>query len=319
MEYRRLGRSGLKVSAIALGSWQTYGGSVGEEQAAKCIEHAYELGVNYFDTANNYNGGRAEEIVGRTLKNYPRESYVVATKGFHPKGEGPNERGLSRKYIMEQVNRSLQRLQMDYVDIFFCHKFDDETPLDESLRAIDDLVAQGKILYPGVSKWSVEEMELALAISRELYLDPIIADQPLYNMLEREIEREVMPFCREKGMGIVVFSPLAQGLLTGKYSSLSDFPLNSRAAQESARKHMNRLLKEANIRTVQALKPLAEEKQCSLSQLALAWVLKHNEISSAIIGASRPEQVEENVRALEITLTDVEMNRIRVILEHEKS
>jgi aryl-alcohol dehydrogenase-like predicted oxidoreductase len=218
LEYRRLGGSGLKVSEIALGSWLTYGGSVAEERARECIRRAYELGINFFDTANVYARGAAEEIVGRALKGFARESYVLATKVYFPMGEGPNDRGLSRKHIMEQCHASLRRLGVDYVDLYQCHRYDTETPLEETLRALDDLVRQGKVLYVGVSEWSAGQISEALRIADEMGFDRIVSNQPCYNMIQRHIERRVMPLCEVEGVGQVVFSPLAQGVLTGKLS-----------------------------------------------------------------------------------------------------
>lgn len=211
MKYRRLGRSGLKVSEISLGSWLTYGGYVERENAVNSIKTAYDLGINFFDTANVYEKGAAEELVGKALKAYPRESYVLATKAFWPMGEGPNDRGLSRKHITEQANASLKRLGHDYVDIFYCHRHDPETPLEETLRAIDDLVRQGKVLYVGVSEWQASQIAEAIGVADRYLLDRIVVNQPIYNMFERYIEKEVMPLSERVGIGQVVFSPLAQG------------------------------------------------------------------------------------------------------------
>ncbi|KHF33230.1 L-glyceraldehyde 3-phosphate reductase [Paenibacillus sp. P1XP2] len=224
MKYRRLGGSGLKVSEISLGSWLTYGGYVERENAVNSIKTAYDLGINFFDTANVYEKGAAEELVGEALKAYPRESYVLATKAFWPMGDGPNDRGLSRKHITEQVHASLKRLKHDYVDIFYCHRHDPETPLEETLRAIDDLIRQGKVLYAGVSEWQASQIAEALGVADRYLLDRIVVNQPQYNMFHRYIEKEIMPLCERSGIGQVVFSPLAQGLLTGKYTSASDIP-----------------------------------------------------------------------------------------------
>lgn len=231
MKYRRLGGSGLKVSEISLGSWLTYGGYVERENAEKSIRTAYDLGINFFDTANVYERGAAEELVGKVLKDYPRESYVLATKVFGQMGDGPNDKGLSRKHIVEQANASLKRLGHDYVDIYYCHRHDPETPLEETLRALDDLVRQGKILYIGVSEWQASQIAEALGVADRYLLDRIVVNQPIYNMFERYIEKEVMPLSERHGIGQVVFSPLAQGLLTGKYNSTSDIPSDSRASK----------------------------------------------------------------------------------------
>src|SRR3712207_4323660 len=217
MEYRRLGGSGVKVSEISLGSWLTYGGSVAEEQARACINRAYELGINFFDTANVYMRGVAEEIVGRALKGFERDSYFLATKVYFPMGEWPNDRGLSRKHITEQCHASLKRLGVDYVDLYQCHRYDEDTPLEETLRTLDDLVRQGKVLYVGVSEWTAEQIADALRLAKEMNLDRLVSNQPRYNMIQRQIEAEIIPLCEREGVGQVVFSPLAQGVLTGKY------------------------------------------------------------------------------------------------------
>lgn len=231
MQYRRLGASGLKVSEISLGSWLTYGGYVERQNAVQAIESAYELGVNFFDTANVYERGEAEKVVGETLKAYPRESYVLATKVFGAMGDGPNDRGLSRKHVTEQCHASLKRLGHDYIDLYYCHRFDDQTPMEETLRALDDLLRQGKILYVGVSMWTAAQMAEALAIADRYLLDRIVVNQPVYNLFDRHIEKEIIPFGERNGIGQVVYSPLAQGLLTGKYSSASAFPEDSRASK----------------------------------------------------------------------------------------
>lgn len=314
MQYRRLGRSGVRVSTIALGSWLTYGNSVAEEAAVACIHRAYELGVNFFDTANVYNRGAAEEVVGRGLKDFPRDSYVLATKVYFPMGEGPNDRGLSRKHIMEQCHASLRRLGTDYIDIYQCHRYDPETPLEEVLRAFDDLVTQGKVLYAGVSEWSATQIADAVYTARELNLDRIVSNQPIYNMLQRYIERDVLSVCEREGIGQVVFSPLSQGILTGKYKPGRQPESGSRATDPRANMFMQSLMSEETLTAVQNLQTLAQQGGYSLSQMALAWVLRKQIISSAIIGATRPEQVEENVKASEITLTEEVLCQIDEIL-----
>lgn len=311
MKFRKLGNSGLKVSEISLGSWLTYGGYVERENAVNSIRKAYELGINFFDTANVYERGEAEKVVGATLKDYPRESYVLATKVFWPMGDGPNDRGLSRKHIMEQCHASLKRLGMDYVDIYYCHRYDPDTPLEETLRALDDLVTQGKVLYVGVSEWSATQMAQALALADKYLLDRIIVNQPIYNMLNRYIEKEVIPFGEQNGISQVVFSPLAQGLLTGKYKSASDIPQDSRAAKLE---NMRKGITEEKIAIVNRLESVAGEVGCSLSQLALAWILRQPNVASALVGASRPEQVEQNVKALDVELSDDVLERIEGIL-----
>ncbi|QAY65284.1 aldo/keto reductase family protein [Paenibacillus protaetiae] len=312
MKYRRLGASGIKVSEISLGSWLTYGGYVERENAVNAIKTAYDLGINFFDTANVYEKGAAEELVGKTLKAYPRESYVLATKAFWPMGDGPNDRGLSRKHIIEQANASLKRLGHDYVDIFYCHRYDKETRLEETLRAIDDLVRQGKVLYVGVSEWQASQIAEGLGVADRYLLDRIVVNQPIYNMFERYIEKEVMPLSERNGIGQVVFSPLAQGLLTGKYSSVNDIPQDSRAAKLD---WMRKGITEEKIAKVQQLEKVAAELEISVGNLALAWILRNDNVASALVGASRPEQVTENAKASGIELSEDVLNRIEEILK----
>ncbi|CAH1208052.1 L-glyceraldehyde 3-phosphate reductase [Paenibacillus plantiphilus] len=311
MNFRRLGGSGLKVSDISLGSWLTYGGYVERENAVKAIQTAYGLGINFFDTANVYEKGAAEILLGETIKAFPRESYVLATKAFWPMGEGPNDRGLSRKHVIEQCNASLKRLGVDYVDIFYCHRHDPETPLYETLRAIDDLVRQGKALYVGVSEWTAAQMAEGLAAADRYLLDRIVVNQPVYNMFERYIEKEVIPFSERNGIGQVVFSPLAQGLLTGKYKSVDNLPEGSRAAKLD---WMRKGVTEEKIAKVHALSQIAEELDISVGTLALAWILRQPNVASALVGASRPEQVIENVKASGVVLEQAVLDRIELIL-----
>jgi voltage-dependent potassium channel beta subunit len=313
LKYRRLGHSGLKVSEIGLGSWLTYGSATAEETAQACIHKAYELGINFFDTSNSYAG--AEKVMGNALKSYPRSSYVLATKLFFPQGSGPNDRGLSRKHIMEQCEASLKRLGTDYIDLYQCHRFDSDTPMEETLRALDDLKVQGKILYSGVSEWSASQIAEATSISNRLHLRPVISNQPIYNMFERYIEKEnVISQCEQDGVGLVVFSPLAQGVLTGKYKPGQEIPQNSRAANEQTNGVINSYLREDVLKCVAKLTEVANNMGCTLSQLALAWVLRQPVVSSAIIGSSRPSQIEENVKALEVNLTPEVVAAIDTIL-----
>ena len=312
MKYRRLGGSGLKVSEISLGSWLTYGGYVERENAVNSIKTAYDLGINFFDTANVYENGAAEELVGKVLKDYPRESYVLATKAFWPMGDGPNDRGLSRKHITEQVNASLKRLDHDYVDIFYCHRHDPETPLRETLRAIDDLIRQGKVLYAGVSEWQASEIAEALGVADRYLLDRIIVNQPIYNMFDRYIEKEIIPLSERSGIGQVVFCPLAQGLLTGKYTSITNIPQDSRAAKlEWVREGIT----DEKIAKVAQLAEIAAELEISVGNLALAWILRNDNVASALVGASRPDQITENARASGIELSEDVLNRIEEILQ----
>ncbi|MBL0388540.1 aldo/keto reductase family protein [Tumebacillus sp. ITR2] len=317
MKYRNLGRSGLKVSAISLGSWLTYGGSVEDQTAIDCIDRAYSLGINFFDTANVYRRGEAEKVVGKALAKYPRDSFVLATKGFGQMGEGPNDRGLSRKHIFEQVHASLKRLNVDYIDLWQCHRYDPETPLDETLRAIDDLVTQGKILYAGVSEWTAVQIQDALHLADKYLLDRIVSNQPVYNMLNRYIEKDILPLCEREGIGQVVFSPLAQGVLTGKYKHGQALPQGSRATDPSTSQFVERFLTESNLNKVEKLTAVASRHDCSIAQLALAWILRQPNVSSAIIGASRPDQINDNVGALRVNLSDADLTEIESILSAE--
>jgi voltage-dependent potassium channel beta subunit len=319
VNYRRIGRYGVKVSEIALGSWLTYGGSYGQEQADACVKKASDLGINYFDTADVYGAGQthpgaAEEVMAKSLKGFARSSYVLATKAFWPVGDGPNDRGLSRKHIVEQCNASLKRLNTDYVDIFYCHRYDPETPIDEVMRALDDLIHQGKILYAGVSEWSATQILDAQSTARQLNLSPIAIDQPAYSMLNRYIEKEVMPMCASEGLGIAVFSPLAEGVLTGKYKKGQELPKGSRAADPKVGHFVERYLTEENFAKVERLSTLAAENGITVAQLALAWILYHKEISSVIMGASRPEQIEENAKAIDVTLDEHTLHAIDQVL-----
>jgi len=314
MQYRHLGRAGVRVSTISLGSWLTYGGSVAEQQAIDCIHKAYDLGITFFDTANAYNRGSAEQVVGRALKDIPRESYVLATKASWPMGDGPNDRGLSRKHLMEQCHASLKRLGVDYVDLYQCHRYDVETPVEETLRALDDLVTQGKVLYAGVSEWSAAQITDAVHVARALNLDQIVSNQPIYNMLQRYIEPEIIPLSDREGIGQIVFSPLAQGVLTGKYKPGQQPEQGTRAADPESGQGMRDLMSDATLTRVQQLQGVAREAGHPLPELALAWVLRQPNVSSAIIGASRPEQVEQNAKAADVTLDDDLLVRIDDVL-----
>lgn len=312
MEYRRLGKTGLKVSEISLGSWLTYGGYVAEENAINTIHKAYDLGINFFDTANVYMRGEAEKVVAKAIKDFPRESYVLATKVFWPMGEGPNDRGLSRKHIMEQANASLKRLGVDYVDIYYCHRFDKETPVEETLRALDDLVRQGKVLYLGVSEWTAEQITEAVHIADKKLLDRIVVNQPQYSMLARKIESKVIPVSEKHGIGQVVWSPLGQGVLTGKYKKGAEAPAGSRAASDN--KSIQGLLTDANLDKVEQLKGVAAELDLSMPQLALAWILRQPNVASALVGASRPDQIVENAKASGVKLDEATLEKIEDIL-----
>ncbi|MFA9557474.1 aldo/keto reductase family protein [Evansella sp. AB-rgal1] len=314
MKYRQLGRTGLKVSEISLGSWLTYGNSVEKDQAEKTIDKAYELGINFFDTANVYARGEAEKVVGQVLQKYPRESYVLATKVFGQMGEGPNDRGLSRKHVFEQLHASLDRLGLDYIDIYYCHRYDPTTPVEETLRTIDDMLRQGKILYAGISEWSAAQIEEAIRIADKYLLDRIVVNQPVYNMLNRYIEKEIIPVSEKYGIGQVVFSPLAQGVLTGKYKKGQALPEGTRATNPDLKKFVEQFLEDNMLTKVEQLEGIANEQNVKLSQLALAWILRQPNVSSALIGASRPEQVEENALAADIELSSDVLEKIEEIL-----
>lgn len=313
MEYRRLGRTGLKVSEISLGSWLTYGGYVEEQKATASIDKAFELGINFFDTANVYMRGEAEKVVGKALSKYDRTSYVLATKVFGKMGDGPNDAGLSRKHIIEQCNASLKRLGTDYIDIYYCHRYHAETPLEETLRALDDLVRQGKVLYVGVSEWTAEQMTEAIHLADKKLLDRIVVNQPNYSMLHRHIEKEIIPVSEKHGIGQVVFSPLAQGVLTGKYKKGEPVPAGSRASQDNL-SNLYGVLNDENLDKVEKLKGIAENENLSLSQLAIAWILRQANVASALVGASRPEQLEENVKASGVKLSSDTLQQIEEIL-----
>jgi aryl-alcohol dehydrogenase-like predicted oxidoreductase len=314
MEHRHLGRSGLKVSEIAYGNWITHGSQVEEDAARACVAAALEEGITTFDTADVYARTKAEEVLGRALHGVRRESVEIFTKVYWPTGPGVNDLGLSRKHIMESVHNSLRRLQTDYVDLYQAHRYDHETPLEETLRAFDDLVRQGKVLYVGVSEWRAEEIAAAVKIASEMGLDRIISNQPQYNMLWRVIESEVLPVSREAGIGQIVWSPIAQGVLTGKYLPGAAPPAESRATDQSGASFIKRYLEDDLLGRVQQLVPVALEAGLSLAQLAVAWTLQNPGVSAAIVGATRPEQVRENVKAAGVRLDAAVMQRIDDIL-----
>ncbi|MCW3053619.1 MAG: hypothetical protein JWN14_2789 [Chthonomonadales bacterium] len=317
MKYRRLGNSGVKVSEVCLGSWLTYGNATEDETATQCIDRAYELGINFFDTANAYARGKSEEVVGRGLSKFPRDTYVVATKVFFPMSDGPmpNNRGLSRKHIIEQCNASLKRMGLDYIDLYQFHRYDNETPLEETLSALDDLITQGKILYGGFSQWSPVQIAEAVALQSARHWDRFVSSQPDYNLLSRGIEKEVIPLCERVGIGQIVYSPLAQGLLTGKYTPGQPPHAGTRAADPKQNMFLNRgELDNALLERIQKLKPIAEGLNLSMAQLALAWCLRQKNVSSVIIGASRPDQVNDNAGAVGVTLTPETLQSIETAL-----
>lgn len=316
MEYRNLGKAGVKVSEVGLGSWLTYGGATEDDMAVQCVHRAYAQGINFFDTANVYARGDSEKIVGKALAAFPRDSYVLATKVFFPMGDGPNDRGLSRKHIMEQCHLSLKRLGTDYIDLYQCHRYDPSVPLEETLRALDDLVTQGKVLYVGVSEWSAQNIQDALEIADKRNLDRIVSNQPFYNMLGRGLEKEVLPLCEKEGIGQVVFSPLAQGVLTGKYKPGHAPEEGTRAADPRQNMFMEGRgnMNPETLEKVQKLKPLAEREGLTMPQFALAWCLRQPMVSSVIIGASRPSQVNDNAAAAGKKLSDETLQEIDEIL-----
>ncbi len=306
MEHRRLGRSGLKVSEISYGNWITHGSQVEEDAAVACVRAALEAGITTFDTADVYAGTRAESVLGRALAGVQRSSIEICTKVYWPTGDGVNERGLSRKHIIESCDASLKRLQTDHVDLYQAHRYDADTPLEETLRAFEDLVRAGKVLYVGVSEWRAAQIQDALRIAGELGFDPIVSSQPQYSMLWRVIDSEVVPVCRDGGVSQIVWSPIAQGVLTGKYAPGSEPPAGSRATDATGSRFVQQLLRPPVLEAVQRLQPIAADAGLSLAQLAVAWVLQNDNVASAIVGASRPEQVTENAKASGVRLsTDV--------------
>ena len=314
MEFRHLGRSGLKVSEIAYGNWITHGSQVAEDAAMACIAAALEEGITTFDTADVYAGTKAEDVLGRGLHGVRRESVEICTKVFWPTGPGANDRGLSRKHIIESANASLRRLRTDYVDLYQAHRYDHETPLEETMRAFDDLVRQGKALYIGVSEWRAEEVAAALRIADQMGLDRIVSNQPQYNMIWRVIESEIVPLCEKEGVGQIVWSPIAQGALTGKYLPGAAPPAGSRATDSSGSRFIADYLTDDILGRVQQLRPVTEQAGLTSSQLAVAWTLQNPNVSAAIIGASRPDQVRENVKASGVRLDPAVMARIDDIL-----
>lgn len=318
MEYRRLGKAGLKVSELSLGAWVTYGEQVDEEVAIACMGAAYDEGVNFFDNAEGYGGGNAERVMGNVIQKmgWRREDLVVSTKIFWG-GEGPNDKGLSHKHIIEGMNNALRRLQMEYVDLVFCHRPDPNTPIEETVRALDIVIKQGKAFYWGTSEWSAAEIMQADGIARLYGLTPPTMEQPQYNMFFRDrVEKEYAPLYDKLGYGTTIWSPLASGLLTGKYNN--GIPEDSRAALQGYEWLQDSVLQPDRIEKVRQLTPVADELGCTLAQLALAWCLKNPNVSTVITGASRPQQVHENMKALDVaaSLTPEVMERIDAILDN---
>ena len=313
MQYRTLGRSGLHLTTVGLGSWITYGGSVADDVARACIDRAWDLGIRFYDTANIYAAGEAERVVGAALRERPRDEYVLATKLFWPMGPTPNQRGLGRKHVMEQCALSLRRLGLEYIDLYQCHRFDERTPLEETCRAMDDLIRRGMVLFWGVSEWTAAQIESAVGICEEAGWSAPISNQPQYSALYRRIERDVLPTCGRLGLGNVVWSPLAMGVLTGKYRRVDDVPAGSRA-QTEASGFMGEFMRQEVLDAVDALRPVAADAGCTLPQLALAWCLRRPEVTSVIVGASRPEQLDDTAAAGELELEAATLEAVDRIL-----
>lgn len=316
MKYRQLGKQGLRVSELALGSWMTDVSNADKQAlAASSIQLAYENGINFFDCADAYSGGAAERFLGKTLKQFPRKEIVLSSKVYFPTGSGVNDRGLSRKHIMESVDQSLTNLQTDYLDLYFCHRFDPNTPLAETLTALSDLVDQGKILYYGVSEWRpVQLLEAQLVIER-LGLHPMSVVQPQYNMFDRYIEHELLDVCEKLGLGVVPFSPLSQGLLTGKYRKGQPIPAGSRATYQG---QIQALLTADNLDKVEALIKMADELHTDLATFALAWALRDPRVSSLITGASKPAQLRNNLKAIDLTIPKAYFTKIDKLFGFKK-
>jgi aryl-alcohol dehydrogenase-like predicted oxidoreductase len=313
VNHRHLGSSGLLVSEISYGNWITHGSQVEKEAALACVRAALDEGITTFDTADVYAATRAEEVLGEALAGQRRQGLELCTKVYWPTGPGPNDRGLSRKHLVESIHGSLRRLRTDYVDLYQAHRYDFETPLEETMTAFADLVRQGKVLYVGVSEWTAEQIERAAALARELKV-PLASNQPQYSMLWRVIEAEVVPASERVGVGQIVWSPIAQGVLTGKYRPGQPPPAGSRATDESGSRFIASFLTDEVLARVQQLEPIAREAGLTMAQLAIAWVLQNRNVSSAIIGASRPEQVRENVRASGVKLDPSILARIDQVL-----
>jgi aryl-alcohol dehydrogenase-like predicted oxidoreductase len=298
MKYRKLGDSDLMVSEISLGSWLTYGVGVERDKAAACVNRAFELGINFIDTANVYGRGAAESVLGELLKDRPRDSYVLATKVFFPMSD--RDRGLSADQITKQLDASLARLRTDYVDLYQCHRFDSETPIEETMDALSEAVRSGKARYIGFSEWTPEQIEAGLSVPGTV---KFVSSQPQYSMLWRAPEAELLALCAGHGISQICWSPLAQGVLTGKYLPGQQPPADSRAASAAMGTFIDRFMTDETLEAAQRLKPIAEQAGLSMAQLALAWILRQDNVASAIIGASRPEQVHDNAAASEVKLT----------------
>ncbi len=315
VNHRYLGRSGLKISEITYGNWLTHGSQVEKDAAIACVHAALDAGITSFDTADVYANTKAEKVLGKALKGQRRESLEIFTKVYWPVGpKGPNDVGLSRKHIMESIDGSLTRLRTDYVDLYQAHRYDTETPLEETMQAFADVVRQGKALYIGVSEWTTEQIRAGHKLADKLGFR-LVSNQPQYSMLWRVIEGEVVPMSEKVGMSQIVFSPIAQGVLTGKYTPGGDLPEGSRATDDKGGARMiQRFMRDDNHTAVQGLKPIADELGLTMAQLAVAWVLQNPNVASAIIGASRPQQVVDNVQASGVTIPPELLTRIDEVL-----
>ncbi|MFF2745986.1 aldo/keto reductase family protein [Kitasatospora sp. NPDC058048] len=315
MDYVRLGGSGLRISEIAYGNWLTHGAQIDQDTARSCIQAALDEGVTTFDTADVYAMTKAEQELGDALFGLRRESVEISTKVFWPTGPGANDRGLSRKHIMESAHASLRRLRTDYIDLYQAHRFDPDTPLEETLQAFDDLVRQGKALYIGVSEWRAEQIERALEIANAMGLHRIISNQPQYNIIWRVVETEILPLCMREGIGQIVWSPIAQGVLSGKYRLGLPVPAGSRASHAEGSGYISNLLADEILTRVERLRSLAKEVGLSPAQFAIAWTLQHPGVAAAVVGASRPDQIRENARASGVRLPEDMLREIDKIFE----
>lgn len=314
MQYRALGNSGLHLSVIGLGSWLTFGNTVENDATRECVRAAFEAGVTFFDTASTYSKGRAEEALGPILRELPRDQIVIGTKLFWPTGETPNERGLSRKHVRDEVYKSLARLQIEYIDLYQCHRYDEATPIEETCEMMNDLVRQGTILYWGVSEWTADQIVSAVNLCRARGWSVPVSNQPQYSALWRRIEARVLPTCERYGLGNVVWSPLAMGILTGKYTDANNPPAGTRAAG-AYREFMGEYFTQPVLDAVAKVRPLADQAGISLAQLALAWTLRQPAVTSAIVGATDPAHVRDNVRAGELRLNPQLFEEVDRILQ----
>ena len=315
MEYRRLGSSGMYVSEISYGNWITHGSQVEQDSAIACVRAALDVGITTFDTADVYAGTKAETVLGKALKGVRRESYELLTKVYWPTGSGKNDRGLSRKHIMESVHASLKRLGTDHIDLYQMHRYDFETPLEESIRAFEDLIRQGKVNYIGFSEWTAEQISAGLVIQKELGYNRFVSSQPQYSALWRVIESKVIPLCEKEGIGQIVWSPMAQGVLTGKYLPGVKPPAGSRATdKKSGAEMISRWMKDDVLTAVAKLAPIAQSLDLTMGQLALAWALANKNVSSVIMGATKPKQVKDNAKASGVKLDSATLKAIDDVL-----